>query len=85
MENPVAVHVVHGPHKLVHVRLDVVFRHVVASPTDQLVDVHVHELEDQRQAPRGLVVEHFEELNNVTMRRQSAERLDLPEVVDLVD
>ena len=32
-----------------------VWSQVVAAAADQLVDVHVHELKDQRQAPGGLV------------------------------
>ena len=51
---------------------------------DGLVEVHVHELEDQGQAARGLVVEDLVELDDVRVPGQAAQRLDLPEVVDLV-
>jgi hypothetical protein len=45
VEDAVAVHVVHGLDELVHIALDALLRHVVPPPADQLVDVHVHQLE----------------------------------------
>ena len=36
--------------RLVHVALDSSFGQILAAPADELVNVHVHELEDERQA-----------------------------------
>jgi hypothetical protein len=55
VEDAVAVHVVHGLHQLVHVVLQPLLPDVVPPPADELVDVHVHQLEHQGQPPRGLV------------------------------
>mmetsp|Transcript_75967 Transcript_75967/g.245889 ORF Transcript_75967/g.245889 Transcript_75967/m.245889 type:complete len:257 (+) Transcript_75967:1021-1791(+) len=85
VENAVAVHVVQGLQHFIHVVLDLLLGQVVASAFDGLVDIHVHELEDQRQAPCGLVIQHLVQLDDVGVPRQSAERLDLAEVVHLVD
>mmetsp|Transcript_70159 Transcript_70159/g.188936 ORF Transcript_70159/g.188936 Transcript_70159/m.188936 type:complete len:229 (-) Transcript_70159:41-727(-) len=85
VEDAVAVHVVQGLQHFIHVVLDLLLGQVVASAFDGLVDIHVHELEDQGQAPGGFVVEHLVQLDDVGVPRQSAERLDLAEVVHLVD
>ena len=81
----VAVHVVHRLDQLVHVAPDPVLRQVVPPPADQLVDVHVHQLEDEREPARGLVVEHLAELDHARVRRQPPQRLDLAQVVHLVE
>mmetsp|Transcript_28098 Transcript_28098/g.69182 ORF Transcript_28098/g.69182 Transcript_28098/m.69182 type:complete len:286 (-) Transcript_28098:170-1027(-) len=84
VEDPVAMHMVHGLYQLVHVGLHAVLRDVVAAPANQLVDVHIHELEHQRQAPRGLVVQHLQQLDDVGVWGQPPQRLDLAQVVHLV-
>ena len=55
VEDARLVHVVHGLDELVHVAPDALLRHIVAAPPDQLIDVHVHKLKDQRQPACGLV------------------------------
>jgi hypothetical protein len=57
----------------------------VALALDGVVHVHVHELEDQSQSTSGFIVEHLIELDDLGVRTQSSESLDLPEVVDLLD
>ena len=55
MENAIAVHVVHRLEQLPHVALGALLRHIVAAPPNQLVDVHVHQLKHEGQAPRRLI------------------------------
>ncbi|KAL3917804.1 MAG: hypothetical protein SGPRY_006260, partial [Prymnesium sp.] len=64
MEDAVTVHVVHRFEQLVHVALDPSFGQVVSSPADELVDVHVHQLEDQSEPAGRLVVQHLAELDD---------------------
>lgn len=45
------------------------------APPDELVDIHVHELKHQRQAPRGLVIQHLKELDDIGVRAQPPQRL----------
>ena len=55
MEDAVAVHVVHGLNELVHVALHAILCHVMPPATNELVDVHVHELKDKCEAASGLI------------------------------
>ena len=48
MENAVLVHVLEGAQHLKDIVLQLVFRQVVNSPFDSLVEVHFHELEHDR-------------------------------------
>lgn len=64
VEDAVAVHVVHALHELVHVVLDPVLCNVVPPPSDELIDVHVHQLKHQRKPPRRLVIQHLDELDD---------------------
>ena len=84
MEDAVPVHVVHRLEQLVHVDLDPCLGKVLTAAADELIDVHVHELEDERQAARRLVVENFAQLDDARVRRQTAQRLDFAQVVDLI-
>ena len=83
MEDAVAVHVVHGLEKLVHVHLDARLGEVVPPPTDELVYVHVHQLEDEREATGRLVIEHLTELDDARVRRKPTQRLNLSQIVHL--
>lgn len=51
----VPVHVGNGPEELVNVALDTLLRQRVAAAADELVYVHIHQLKDEGQAPRGRV------------------------------
>lgn len=42
-------------HQLIHVAFDAVFGHVVATASNELVDVHLHQLEHQSQSSCGPV------------------------------
>lgn len=42
-----------------------------------------HELKHKRQPACGLVIQHLQQLDDVGVRRQAAQRLDLTQVVDL--
>ena len=69
MEDAVAVHVVDRLHELVHVVFDALLRQVVAASLDSIVHVHLHEFEDERQAPGRLIVEHLVQLDDLGVRR----------------
>ena len=85
MEDAVLVHVVHGLEQLVHEALDALLAQRLCAALDELVDVAVHELKHQRQAPRGLVVHDLVQRHDVAVRRQALERLDLAQRVHLLD
>lgn len=55
MENASLVHVVHGFDKLIHVPAYPVFCHIMAAPTYELIDVHVHELKYKRKPACRLI------------------------------
>lgn len=55
MEDACFVHVVHGFDKLVHVAADTLLSNIVAAASDELIDVHVHQLKHQRQPTCWLV------------------------------
>jgi hypothetical protein len=46
-------------HQLIHVAFDAVFGHVVATASNELVDVHLHQLEHQSQSSCGPVAVYF--------------------------
>ena len=85
MEDAVAVHVVHRLGELIHVNLDSVFGNIMSAPANELIDIHVHELKDECESSRRLVIEHFQEFDDVAVRRESPQRLDFAEVVHLVE
>lgn len=68
MENSIFVHVINGLDYLVHVELDSGFRQVVATAFYGFVHVHVHQLEDEGQATRGLIVEYLVQCDNIGVR-----------------
>lgn len=43
------------------------------------------QLEDEGEAARWLIVQHLAQVDDVGMRRQAAQGLDLPQIVDLLD
>ena len=55
VEDACFVHVVHGFDQLVHVAPDTLLCNIVAAASDELIDVHVHQLKHQRQPPCWLV------------------------------
>mmetsp|Transcript_111919 Transcript_111919/g.321526 ORF Transcript_111919/g.321526 Transcript_111919/m.321526 type:complete len:333 (-) Transcript_111919:212-1210(-) len=85
VEDAVPVHVVQGLEHLIHVMLHLLLREVMAPPLDCLVHVHVHELEDEGQAACGLVIQHLMQLDDVRVAGQAPERLNLAQIVHLVD
>lgn len=77
LEDPLAVHVVKSAHKLKHIRSHEVCVQVVPPPANQLVQVCIHEFKDQSQSPSRLIVQHLFKRNDVLVRRQSPQRLNL--------
>mmetsp|Transcript_10 Transcript_10/g.40 ORF Transcript_10/g.40 Transcript_10/m.40 type:complete len:325 (+) Transcript_10:328-1302(+) len=59
VEDPVPMHVIHALDQLIHICLHPVLIDVVPPSADELVDVHVHELEHEREPARGLVVQNL--------------------------
>jgi hypothetical protein len=67
----------------VHVVLHLLLWQVMASAFYCVVKVHVHQLEHECEATRGLVVEYLVELDDLGVGGKSAQGLDFPEVIDL--
>ena len=51
---------------------------------DKLVDVHIHQLKDQRKAASGLLVQNLDQLDDAWVWGEAPQRLDLAQVVDLL-
>lgn len=68
MEDSIAVHVVHCFRQCIHELSYPRLAEVVSPATDELVDVHLHQLEHERQPPGRLIVEDLDELDDVRMR-----------------
>ena len=67
MEDPVAVHVVHSLGQRIHELSYPRLAEVVTPTADELVDIHLHQLEYERQPPSGLIVEDLDQLDDVRM------------------
>lgn len=68
VEDAVAVHVFNGFQQLVNVVLDFGFSQIGRSALNGLVQVHLHDFEDERQTTSWLVVKHLNELDDVSVR-----------------
>jgi len=64
--------------------LDSELRQVIWSSFDRFVQVHLHQLEDKRQPARGLIVQNFDQLDDMRVGVQSLQRFDLAQVVYLL-
>ena len=73
MEDACFVHVVHGFDQLVHVAPDTLLCNIVAAASDELIDVHVHQLKYQRQAPCWLVTAWCRKAVSMTAQSSAAE------------
>ena len=85
VEDTVAVHVVHALKQLMHVKFDATLGEIMPTAADELIDVHLHQLEDQSEPPCRLVVQHLGQLDHSRVWRESAQRLDLPQVIHLIE
>jgi hypothetical protein len=78
------VHVCHGLEQLVHEHFDRGRFDVRFSTSDHFVDVQVHQFEHEGEASCGRVIKNFLEIDDVRVRIQSAQCLDLSKGVDLI-
>lgn len=83
MKNPVFMHMVNRSDDLVHIVFYPSFVKVVSAALNSFVHVHVHQLENQGQPASGLVVENFEQRDDIGVRRKSFKSLNFSQVVDL--
>lgn len=82
MEDSITVHVVHGFHELPHVAPHKIFCQVVPPASDELIDVHIHELKHERQSARRLItatqlINHSGALSEVAGRMSSLGESDV--------
>lgn len=84
MEDAVAMHMVNRFHQLVDVKFNSVLWEIVRAAFDRLVHIHVHELKDKGKPARGLVVQDFEQVDDMRMRGEAFESLDLPQLLHLL-
>jgi hypothetical protein len=69
--------VLHGSQQLPRKRPHALLRQIPAPPAHQLVKVGVHQLEDEREAACRSIKKHVEQADDVSVRREAAERLHL--------
>ena len=67
VEDSVAVHVLDGFQQLEHILLYSSFGQVVLAAFDCLIQVHFHDLENQSQSSGRFIIEHLNELDDVTV------------------
>ena len=79
------MHVLDCLDQLVHVVLHSLLWQVVGPPLYCLVHVLLHQLENQGQSTRRLVIKDLNKLDDVRVRVQSLQGFDLSQIVNLVD
>ena len=72
-------------YQLVHVVLHALFRQVIRASFDCFVHVLLHELEDEGQSACRLIIKNLNELDDVRMRVEPLQCLDLSQIVHLVN
>ena len=66
MENAVPVHVLNSLQQLIDVILNSLLRQVVCASFDSFIQVHLHELKDQRQSSSRLVASNYSQATTKT-------------------
>ena len=84
VENAVLVHVIQSLQQLVHVIFNLLGIQIGLPPSDRLVQVHLHQLKNQRQPSRRLVVQDFNEFYDVGVGGQFFQGLNFPESLNLL-
>lgn len=84
MENTILMHMVDCLDDLIHVIAHSSFWQVVPATFNCLVQIHVHQLEDERQSACGLIVKDFVQCDNVGVGRKSFQCLNFSQIVNLV-
>ena len=79
------MHMLNSFYKLVHVVLYSLLWQVIGSALDRLIHVLFHELEYQGESACWLIIKYFNKLNNVWVRVQPLESLDLTQVINLIN
>jgi len=51
MEDPIVMHVLHSSKKLVHQALYLIFGQKIVTSSNEIVGIHLHQIEDQTQLP----------------------------------
>ena len=72
MENAIPMHMVYGFKELEHVVLYSILGQVMPPSLDRVIKVHIHQLEDQCQSPRRLIIQYLIELNDLGVRTQTS-------------
>lgn len=84
MENAVSVHVLYSFKNLIDLILDFRFWDIVLSPVNCVIEIAIHQFEDQSKSSSWLIVEHLMKTDNVRVRSQPFEGLDLSEVFNFL-
>ena len=65
-------------HQLEEVGFHFVLRQIALSALDRLVEIHFHDLKNEGQPPRWLVVQDLDQLDDVWVGRKALQRFDFP-------
>ena len=84
VEDAFAVAMRHGLQDLPSVDFDQTRVQKAPPPADELVHIEAQQLKHERKAASGLVIQHLLQRDHVGMRRQAAQCLNFPQVVDRV-
>lgn len=77
------MHMINRLEHLVHHGSDARLRQRYTLSLDCFIHVHFHELEDECQTASWLIIQHLEQRDDVRVRRQPFECLDLSQVIYL--
>jgi len=84
MVNSISVHVIDRLQHLVHHLFDPLLWERGALAFDCFVHIHVHELEHQGQTAGGLIIEDFQQSDDVGVGGEPFQCLNFSEIIDLL-
>lgn len=83
VENAVSMHMLNSFQDLESLKLHFAFWDVILATIDGVIQVTIHQLENEGQTPSWFIVQHLVEADDVWVRGQSLESLNFSQVLDL--
>jgi len=83
VENAVAMHVLDSLEQLIHVGFYASFGQIGGPPFYRFVQIHLHNLKNKSQSACRLIIQDFNQLDDVIMRAQPLKSLNFSKVLYL--
>lgn len=84
MEYARLMHMVNRFHELINVELNSILWEIMRPVLYCLIHIHLHELKHKRQSTCSFIIKDFKKVDDVRMRRQPLQSLDLPQLLHLL-